>query len=114
MLDAVAIVGLLARGVPAECHVALSLSDLPFNPLRLIVLIGWVYLCMYFVQRVNFSPLVPKTYRTTANLVTLFTGTFLLLTLFLIETARKSRETQESFLDILKRQLQHALVLHYS
>ena len=86
----------------------LSSTDLPFNPLKLILLIGWVYLCMYFVQRTNFSPLVPKSYRTVANVVTLFTGPFLLLTLFLVDTARKTRQTQESFFDILKRQIQQA------
>jgi len=108
-LDAIAVVRLsVARSIPAESGSVLSLADLPFNPVKLIVLIGWVYLCMYFVQRANSSPLVPKSYRTIANVVTLFTGPFLLLTLFLVDTARKTRQTQEGFFDVLKRQIQQA------
>ena len=95
-----------SRRIPFRVVVA----DLPFNPLRLILLIGWVYLCMYFVQRANFSPLVPKGYKTVVNVVTLFTGPFLLLTLFLVDTARKTRETRESFFDVLKRQIQQAVM----
>jgi type II secretory ATPase GspE/PulE/Tfp pilus assembly ATPase PilB-like protein len=92
----------------AEAGSVLSLADLPFNPLKLVLLIAWVYLCMYFVQRANFSPLVPQGYRTVVNVVTLFTGPFLLLTLFLVDTARKTRQTQESFFDVLKRQIRQA------
>jgi len=83
--------------------------DLPFNPLRLILLVAWVYLCLYLVQRAQFSPLVPKKYRTVANVVTLLTGPFLLLTLFIIDTAQRSRQTHEGFFEVLKRQVQHAV-----
>ncbi|HNS22895.1 MAG TPA: GspE/PulE family protein [Sedimentisphaerales bacterium] len=96
--------------VHAGCGDVLSFADLPFNPLRLVLLIAWVYLCLYLVQRSNFSPLVPKKYRTLANLVTLLTGPFLLLTLFLTDTARRSRQTQEGFIEVLKRQVRHAVV----
>ncbi|MEN6576683.1 MAG: ATPase, T2SS/T4P/T4SS family, partial [Phycisphaerales bacterium] len=110
VLEAITIIGLAPpRGIHAGCGDMLSLVDLPFNPLRLIFLIGWVYLCMYLVQRSHFSPLVPPKYKTAANVVTLLTGPFLLLTLFLIDTARKSRQTQEGFLEILKRQVRHAI-----
>lgn len=99
MLNAVATVGLPpAQAVFAGFHSALSLADLPFNPLRLFFLVGWVYLCLYFVQRVNFSPLVPKSYRTVANVVTLFTGPFLLLALIFIDTAQRARRTGNSLL----------------
>ncbi len=99
----------IAGSVHTEFNSLLSFADLPFNPLRLIVLIGWVYLCMYFVQRAHFSPLVPKGYKTIANVVTLFTGPFLLLTLFLVDTARKTRQTRESFFDVLKQQIQQTI-----
>lgn len=107
--DAIAVAGLsIVRSIQAEASSALSFADLPFNPVKLILLIAWVYLCMYFVQRANFSPLVPVNYRTLANVVTLFTGPFLLLTLFLVDTARKTRQTREGFFDVLKRQIQAA------
>ncbi len=86
---------------------ALGSADLSFNPIRLVLLIGWVYLCLYLVQRAYFSPLVPKSYKLPANVVTLFTGPFLLLVLFMLDTARKSRGTGDSFWLVLKRQIQH-------
>jgi len=46
----------------------LQMALLPFNPIKLIILIGWVYLCLYLVQRLQFSLLVPKNYKTLVNL----------------------------------------------
>ncbi len=86
---------------------ALGSAELSFNPIRLVLLVGWVYLCLYLVQRAHFSPLVPKHYKTLANVVTLFTGPFLLLILFVLDAARKSRGTGDSFWFVLKTQLQH-------
>ena len=111
MLDCIAASRcLLARAVAPETPFVLSLADLPFNPIRLILLIGWVYLCVYLVQRVHFSPLVPKNCKTAANVVTLLTGPFLLLTLFLVDTARKTQQTRESFCEVLMRQAKKALM----
>lgn len=92
----------------------LSQIDLPFNPLRLAILIGWFYLCVYSVQRIHFSPLVPKPYKTVANVVTLLTGPFLLLTLVVIDAAKKSSRNREHFWDVLKQQLHHALTAIHS
>jgi type II secretory ATPase GspE/PulE/Tfp pilus assembly ATPase PilB-like protein len=97
---------LSAHGLPVDPGSALALMDLPFNPLRLMLLVAWFYLCVYFVQRVQFSPLVPREYKAYANMVTLFTGPFLLLTLFLLDTARKTRQTRENFFAVLKREVQ--------
>ncbi len=83
-------------------------AELGFNPIRLILLVGWVYLCLYFVQRANFSPLVPKNYKTLANVVTLLAGPFLLLILFVLDAAQKTRGTSDSFLQVLQRQIQQA------
>ncbi|MCU0913909.1 MAG: GspE/PulE family protein [Planctomycetes bacterium] len=87
----------------------LAAADLAFNPVRLAALIGWVYLCVYLAQRTYFSPLVPKKYKPAANVVTLFTGPFLLLALFLIDAARKARGTEESFFAVLHRQMRQVL-----
>ncbi len=55
---------------------AITATILAFNPIKLILLIGYVYLCLYIVQRLQFSRLVPKNYKTAANLVALFFGPF--------------------------------------
>ena len=109
-LDAIEIVGLsLVRSIRGEFRPVLALADLPFNPVRLVFLIGWVYLSMYLVQRAHFSPLVPKSYKTAANVVTLLTGPFLLLTLFLIDTAKRSRQTRESFIEVFRRRIRQTI-----
>ena len=54
------------------------MAALPFSPLRLILLVLWIYLCLYLVQVLQFSPLVSKRFRPAACLVTLFTGPVLL------------------------------------
>ena len=100
---------LLATAVSTATRPLLSTVDLGFNPIRLVLLIGWVYLCVYFVQRAYFSPLVPKNYKLIANAVTLLTGPFLLLTLFIIDAAKKTHGTGDSFFIVLKRQIRQVL-----
>lgn len=60
---------------------AITAAALAFNPIKLILLIVWVYLCLYIVQRLQFSRLVPKNCKTAANLVALFLGPIFLAVL---------------------------------
>jgi len=83
----------------------LSAPSLFFNPIKLACLVIWFYLCLYFVQRVEFSPLVPKRYKSIANIITLFTGPILLLTLLIADAAKKASKNEGSFLEIIKRQI---------
>lgn len=87
----------------------LSAATLPFNPIKLACLIGWVYLCLYFVQRIQFSPLVPKNYKSIANIVTLFVGPLLLFVLMLVNMARSSSEEQPNVLATIKERFQNLL-----
>jgi type II secretory ATPase GspE/PulE/Tfp pilus assembly ATPase PilB-like protein len=94
-----------------DCQLsALSLGALlPFNPIKLIFLIVWVYLCLYFVQRVEFSPLVPKNRKPIANIVTLFVGPILLFVLLLVDSARRSSESGRSIFEIIAEHIQNAV-----
>ncbi len=94
---------------PSEALAGSLAPALPFNPLKLLLLVGWVYLCMYCVQQVQFGPLVPEKYKTMANLVCLFAGPLVLLSLVIAETVRKSRSGQSRFFDLLKQQFKNAL-----
>ncbi len=87
-----------------------SIEALPFNPIKLILLVAWVYLCLYFVQRIQFSSLVPKKYKFIAYILALFTGPILLLILLIIDTARKSSASGESIFVVIKRQVKDAIV----
>jgi len=109
MLGVISALKLLQLAGGGQGHPIPLLVSLPFNPIRLLLFVAWFYFCVYLVQRVNFSPLVPKDYKIYANVVTLFTGPVLLLTLFLIDTVRKTKENRASFFEVLTRQIQQAL-----
>ncbi|MHC4154746.1 MAG: GspE/PulE family protein [Planctomycetota bacterium] len=83
--------------------------SLPFNPLKLLLLIGWVYLCLYFVQRVQLSPLVPKHRKSMANIVTLFTGPLLLFVVLIVDSARTSSSSGRGILAILGEHIKKML-----
>lgn len=87
----------------------LSQISLPFNPIKLACLIGWVYICLYFVQRVEFSPLVPKNRKSMAKIATLFVGPILLFVLLIVDAARTSSESGGSIFEIIKEQVQNAV-----
>jgi len=97
------------------CHIQsvldfniLSLS-LPFNPIKLFLLIFWVYLCLYFVQQLQFSPLLSPKYRTIYYTITIFTGPLFWLILLIIDSAKKSAHTDKSVFVIIKEQLLNAI-----
>lgn len=83
----------------------LSFLSLPFSPVKLACLVGWVYLCLYFVQRVQFSLLVPKDRKLIANITTLFLGPVLLFVLLIVDVVRKYSESGSVF-EMLKERLQ--------
>ncbi len=78
--------------------------SLPFNPIKLFFLIVWVYLCLYFVQRVQFSPLVPYKYKSSAYIVSIFAGPLLWIILLIIDTVKKSAQTNQSIPSLLIQQ----------
>jgi len=83
--------------------------SLPFNPIKLLCLIGWVYLCLYVVQRIQFSPLVPKNRKSIASVAGLLVGPILLFVLMIVDATKKSSESGHSISEIIKEQLQNAV-----
>jgi general secretion pathway protein E len=83
----------------------LSLLSLPFNPVKFAFLVGWVYLCLYCVQRTQFSLLVPKNHKSIANVITLFLGPVFLFALLIVDVVKKSSESG-SFFEAMKEHLQ--------
>jgi len=107
----------LTQGFPAIAHwfplggltVSSAELSLPFSPVKLICLVAWVYLCLYFVQIIQFSPLVSKKFKPIANIITLFVGPLLLLALLIFDAAKKSSQGDLSLLEVLKEQIRTAL-----
>jgi general secretion pathway protein E len=76
----------------------LPTSELLFNPLKLICLIVWFYICLYLVQIIEFSSLVSKRHKAIANLVTLFLGPVLFAVLILKDAfSAKGRQKKIGF-----------------
>jgi len=69
---------------------ALGGVSLPFSPVRLLCLIGWVYLCLYFAQRSQFSSLVPTGRKSIANFASIIFGPLVLFVLLIVDTRNKS------------------------
>jgi len=86
---------------------AISLS---FSPVRLISLVIWIYLCLYLIQHVQFSPLVPERYKFIAYVITLLTGPLLLLILFILDTAKKSRKSNKNVFETIVQQLKNTII----
>jgi len=63
-----------------------------FSPVRIIVLVVWVYLCMYSVMRVEGSRLIPVRHKAKANILALLTGPLFLFLLFVADTTIKLQE----------------------
>lgn len=93
----------------AEPGSALSVVSLPFSPVRLVCLVVWIYLCLYFVQRVQFSPLVPQKYKSVVYVITLFAGPMIPLILLIVDTAKKSFQSNDSIFEIAKQQVRNAI-----
>ncbi len=93
----------LTQGIESET------VKLLFNPVKFAGLVIWVYLCIYFVQHVEFSSLVPKYYKGAANVATLFLGPILLLVLFVIDVARRYLQSGRGFVAFLKREATNAV-----
>ncbi len=92
-----------------QSNAILSSMSLPFNPIKLILFIGWVYLCLYFVQYVQFSPLVSKNHKTIVSIVALFLGPIVLFFLLIAEVIKKSSESSSIF-EAIKEYMQSASI----
>jgi type II secretory ATPase GspE/PulE/Tfp pilus assembly ATPase PilB-like protein len=101
-----ALIKFLSAPPRPELSSLLEAVTLPFNPVKLIILIGWVYLCLYLVQRVQFSLLIPKDRKAVANLATLIAGPIVLGGLIIIDIVRKSAASGRTFAETLKSQIE--------
>jgi len=94
---------------PTDGDTALLQISLSFSPVKLALLVGWVYFCLYLVQRVEFSPLVPKNRKSAANVFTLLTGPVLLVILILADAVKRSSGGDESVFAIIAEHFRNAI-----
>ena len=72
-------------------------DKLLFSPVRLGFLIFWFYLCMYMVQRFEFSPLISTKYRPIINVLILLAGPLVLFVLIIAHAAETMQRKGISF-----------------
>ena len=79
---------------------------LTFNPIKLLLLIGWVYLCLYCVQCISINPLVPTRHKSLASIVTIFTGPILLFVLSVNNMITKYSKGDYTFTELITEQME--------
>ena len=90
--DCITVEGLLAQAVQFYGPEGLDTTSLLFGPFKILALIGWVYLCMYCVQRVEYSPLISHSYKPLASTLCLLIGPFVFFVLIVADTATKLQD----------------------
>jgi len=95
--------------LPVDVAPIQAAVSLPFDPVKLICLVAWVYICLYCVQHTQFSPLVPRRYKPAAYIVTLVTGPVLLFVLLIVSSIRKSFRTGAGIFETLGQQIREAV-----
>ncbi|MDD5134597.1 MAG: GspE/PulE family protein [Phycisphaerae bacterium] len=89
-----------------------------FSPFRIAFLVFWFYLCMYVVQRFEFSPIVPKKLKASMNILMLFFGPLVLFVFIVAEAAGKILRHGVSFADAVRGALGRAVqivdISHFS
>ena len=86
----------------AQADATAATLALPISLWRVFFLLGWVYLCLHLVQRVEVSPLVPNKYKSLLHVVTLFVGPLVFLGLVLADS-RKADSSGNPWADFLQR-----------
>lgn len=77
--------GLCTWGVLAQAGSHAADTVLPFSPVKLVLVLAWVYTCLYLVKWVEQNPLVSARYLLLVRAVTLFLGPVVFLGLVLAD-----------------------------
>jgi general secretion pathway protein E len=96
MLDVLQSAGALVGSLLVSSHLVASVDTLPVGPIKLILFAGWIYLSLYLVQRVENHALIPFRYRTVIQVVSVFFGPPIFLTLVLLDAQKSSAQSPEN------------------
>jgi len=72
-------------------------SDLLISPVRLMLFVGYFYLCFYCTQKIQFSPMISARHKSLFTLATLVAGPFVFLGLIVARTVHLSIDTGANF-----------------
>ncbi|MBW8016823.1 MAG: type II/IV secretion system protein [Planctomycetes bacterium] len=77
-----------------------SASVLHFDPIRIVLLIAWIYYCMYCIQRIEYGPLVADRFKPAANAFGLIIAPFILFVLFVRDIVKRVQAGEIEYADI--------------
>ncbi len=78
-------------------------EDLLVSPVRLMMLLGWAYMCFFFAQKIQFSPYISTRHKTLFIVASLIGGPFIFMGLVVKRALKLSIETGTSFADSLSQ-----------
>jgi len=90
--------GLFVGSVPA--------STLVFDPAKVALLVGWIYLCMYCIVRIQYSSLLSERYKPIFNALSLVAGPLVLLVLIATKTTVKLHKGNGGIKDVFMNTFQ--------
>jgi type II secretory ATPase GspE/PulE/Tfp pilus assembly ATPase PilB-like protein len=79
---------------------------LGFNPIKFLLFVGWVYIGLFFAQKVEFSTIVPKDRKPLVNVLTLIFGPIPLLYILIKDVLSVPAEQRGGFFLALKQRLE--------
>ncbi|OHB49873.1 MAG: hypothetical protein A2Y10_09630 [Planctomycetes bacterium GWF2_41_51] len=84
-------------------------NELLFSPFKVGSLIVWFYICMYLVQRFEFSPLIDNRYKAWINLLMLVAAPFVLFLALAFEVFKKIQNTGSPLIEAVVSSLGNAV-----
>ncbi|MBN1787310.1 MAG: type II/IV secretion system protein [Sedimentisphaerales bacterium] len=83
--------------------------ELFYSPFRVIFLVLWFYLCMYLVQRFEFSPIIPEKLKMGGiNVLILIFGPIVIFIFVILDSFEKVQQYGMPFLEAFKRAIGRA------
>jgi type II secretory ATPase GspE/PulE/Tfp pilus assembly ATPase PilB-like protein len=87
-------------------NTAISTTNWFFNPVKIILLVGWVYLCLYCVQQIEHNSAVPKGLLPAAIVTTVFLGPLVLVLVAIIDLINKQLHGGSNLIEVIKQHFQ--------
>ncbi len=107
MITGMSHLGLISSGIEGWGDILAAGADsltqqLQFGPIKLFLLLAWVYLGMYSAQRVAYSPLIGPGFKPLAGVLCLLAGPLIFAVLMVADLAMKLQEGEISGRDVLQ------------
>jgi len=77
-------------------------QTLVFSPVKMVLIIGWLFLCLWLVQQSQYSLFIPKDKKTIAAFMSLLIGPLIFVIFLFFDLIKKSSQSQSSMIELFK------------